>query len=54
MAKKVLVVDDEKLGNIDSIINEDLFATKEFKKEELSDEDKSLENLFDDDSEDVK
>ena len=50
----ITVVDDEKLGNIDSIINEDLFATKEFKKEELSDEDKSLENLFDDDSEDVK
>lgn len=50
----ITVVEDEKLGNIDSIINEDLFATKEFKKEELSDEDKSLENLFDDDSEDVK
>lgn len=50
----ITVVDDNNLSNINEIINEDLFATREYKKEELSDKDKPLENLFDDNSEDVK
>lgn len=50
----VTIDDDKSLGNISEIINEDLFATREYKKEELSDKDKPSENLFDDNSEDVK